>query len=314
MLTYTIRRLISLAISLVLISLLIFTVMRIIPGDPAQMMLGTEAEPETLEILRDKLGLDEPLIVQYLSWARGVLTGNLGDSLRYNVPISALISSRLLVTAPLAGIAILLSIFLGVPTGLYAGTHRNQMGDYGVMIFSQIGLAVPAFWFGILLMLIFAVQLHWFPAGGFIPWTRSVSGAFKSLVLPAIALGIIRAAVIARLSRSALLEVLHQDYIRTARSKGLVEHIILYKHALRNALIPIITIVGMQFAALLAGTIIIENVFYLPGLGRLAFQAISQRDLPVVQDIVLLIAVMVVGMNLLVDLTYVLLDPRIRLE
>lgn len=314
MLTYTIRRLISLAISLVLISLLIFTVMRIIPGDPAQMMLGTEAEPETLEILRDKLGLDEPLIVQYLSWARGVLTGNLGDSLRYNVPISALISSRLLVTAPLAGIAILLSILLGVPTGLYAGTHRNQMGDYGVMIFSQIGLAVPAFWFGILLMLIFAVQLHWFPAGGFIPWTRSVSGAFKSLVLPAIALGIIRAAVIARLSRSALLEVLHQDYIRTARSKGLVEHIILYKHALRNALIPIITIVGMQFAALLAGTIIIENVFYLPGLGRLAFQAISQRDLPVVQDIVLLIAVMVVGMNLLVDLTYVLLDPRIRLE
>jgi len=314
MLTYTIRRLISLAISLVLISLLIFTVMRIIPGDPAQMMLGTEAEPETLEILRDKLGLDEPLIVQYLSWARGVLTGNLGDSLRYNVPISALISSRLLVTAPLAGIAILLSILLGVPTGLYAGTHRNQMGDYGVMIFSQIGLAVPAFWFGILLMLIFAVQLHWFPAGGFIPWTRSVSGAFKSLILPAIALGIIRAAVIARLSRSALLEVLHQDYIRTARSKGLVEHIILYKHALRNALIPIITIVGMQFAALLAGTIIIENVFYLPGLGRLAFQAISQRDLPVVQDIVLLIAVMVVGMNLLVDLTYVLLDPRIRLE
>jgi len=314
MLTYTIRRLISLAISLVLISLLIFTVMRIIPGDPAQMMLGTEAEPETLEILRDKLGLDEPLIVQYLSWARGVLTGNLGDSLRYNVPISALISSRLLVTAPLAGIAILLSILLGVPTGLYAGTHRNQMGDYGVMIFSQIGLAVPAFWFGILLMLIFAVQLHWFPAGGFIPWTRSVSGAFKSLILPAIALGIIRAAVIARLSRSALLEVLHQDYIRTARSKGLVEHIILYKHALRNALIPIITIVAMQFAALLAGTIIIENVFYLPGLGRLAFQAISQRDLPVVQDIVLLIAVMVVGMNLLVDLTYVLLDPRIRLE
>ena len=314
MLTYTIRRLISLAVSLVLISLLIFTVMRIIPGDPAQMMLGTEAEPETLEILRDKLGLDEPLFVQYFSWVRGVLTANLGDSLRYNVPISGLISSRLLVTAPLAVIATLLSVLVGVPAGLYAGTHRNQIGDYGVIIFSQIGLAVPAFWFGILLMLIFAVQLNWFSAGGFIPWTESVSGAFKSLILPAVALGIIRAAVIARLSRSALLEVLHHDYIRTARSKGLVEHVILYKHALRNALIPIITIIGMQFAALLAGTIIIENVFYLPGLGRLAFQAISQRDFPVVQDIVLLIAVMVVGMNLLVDLTYMLLDPRIRLE
>lgn len=314
MLTYTVRRLISLAISLVLISILIFTVMRIIPGDPAQMMLGTEAEPETLEILRDKLGLDEPLLVQYFSWVRGVLTADLGDSLRYNVPISGLISSRLLVTAPLAGIAILLSVLVGVPAGLYAGMHRNQIGDYGVMIFSQIGLAVPAFWFGILLMLVFAVRLNWFSAGGFIPWTESVFGAFKSLVLPAMALGIIRAAVIARLSRSALLEVLHHDYIRTARSKGLVEHVILYKHALRNALIPIITIIGMQFAALLAGTIIIENVFYLPGLGRLVFQAISQRDFPVVQDIVLLIAVMVVGMNLLVDLTYMFLDPRIRLE
>lgn len=314
MLTYTVRRLISLAISLVLISVLIFTVMRIIPGDPAQMMLGTEAEPETLEILRDKLGLDEPLLVQYFSWVRGVLTADLGDSLRYNVPISGLISSRLLVTAPLAGIAILLSVLVGVPAGLYAGMHRNQIGDYGVMIFSQIGLAVPAFWFGILLMLVFAVRLNWFSAGGFIPWTESVFGAFKSLVLPAMALGIIRAAVIARLSRSALLEVLHHDYIRTARSKGLVEHVILYKHALRNALIPIITIIGMQFAALLAGTIIIENVFYLPGLGRLVFQAISQRDFPVVQDIVLLIAVMVVGMNLLVDLTYMFLDPRIRLE
>lgn len=314
MLTYTVRRLISLAISLVLISVLIFTVMRIIPGDPAQMMLGTEAEPETLEILRDKLGLDEPLLVQYFSWVRGVLTADLGDSLRYNVPISGLISSRLLVTAPLAGIAILLSVLVGVPAGLYAGMHRNQIGDYGVMIFSQIGLAVPAFWFGILLMLVFAVRLNWFSAGGFIPWTESVFGAFKSLVLPAMALGIIRAAVIARLSRSALLEVLHHDYIRTARSKGLVERVILYKHALRNALIPIITIIGMQFAALLAGTIIIENVFYLPGLGRLVFQAISQRDFPVVQDIVLLIAVMVVGMNLLVDLTYMFLDPRIRLE
>ncbi len=181
MLTYTIRRLISLAVSLVLISLLIFTVMRIIPGDPAQMMLGTEAEPETLEILRDKLGLDEPLFVQYFSWVRGMLTANLGDSLRYNVPISGLISSRLLVTAPLAVIATLLSVLVGVPAGLYAGTHRNQIGDYGVMIFSQIGLAVPAFWFGILLMLIFAVQLNWFSAGGFIPWTESVSGAFNHL-------------------------------------------------------------------------------------------------------------------------------------
>ena len=314
MIAYAFRRFLSLIVSCFLISVLVFIVMHVIPGDPAQIMLGTEADPSTLAALRDQLGLDLPIYAQYGAWARGVLSGDLGESLRYHVPISKLIASRLAVTAPLAIIAILIAIVIGLPTGLYAATHRGKVGDYGVMALSQVGLSIPSFWLGILLMLAFSLGLHWLPAGGFVPWGKSFIGALQSLLLPAMALGLIRAAVVARLSRSSLLEVLGRDYVRTARGKGVHEMRVLWKHALRNSLIPIVTVLGMQFAALLAGAIIIENVFYLPGLGRLAFQAIGQRDLPLVQDIVVLIAVLVVGMNLIVDLAYALLDPRIRLE
>jgi len=311
---YVVRRLIGLVISLFLVSILVFLAMRVLPGDPAQVMLGMEAEPETLARLRQDLGLDRPLPVQYAAWARGLLTGDLGESLQYGVPIGELVASRLAVTVPLAGLAVAIAILMGIPLGLFAATHRGRPGDYGVMLLSQVGLAVPAFWLGILLILVFAVRLGWLSSGGFVPWSESALGALRSLFLPALALGAIRAAVVARLSRAAMLDVLHQDYLRTARGKGLSERVVLWKHALRNALLPVVTSVGMQFAALLAGTIIIENVFYLPGLGRFAFQAISQRDLPVVQDIVLLIAALVVGVNLLVDLGCALLDPRVRLE
>jgi peptide/nickel transport system permease protein len=295
------RRFIGLIVALVLVSLLVFLAIRVIPGDPAQIMLGTEADPTSLHALRERLGLNEPFYVQYGTWINGLLTGRL-------------IVSRFAVTGPLALLAIVIALGLGIPFGTFAATHRNRLGDYGVMAFSQLGLAVPAFWAGILLILLFSVQLRWFPAGGFIPWSKSVGGALRSIFLPALSLGVIHAAVIARLTRSTLLEVMGEDYIRTARGKGLVERIVLYKHALRNALIPIITLVGLQFASLLGGTIVIENVFYLPGLGRLAYQAINTRDLPVVQDVVLLITVLVVVMSLLVDIAYALLDPRIRLE
>ena len=314
MIAYAFRRFLSLIVSCFLISVLVFIVMHVIPGDPAQIMLGTEADPSTLAALRDQLQLDLPIYAQYGAWVRGVLSGDLGESLRYHVPISKLIASRLAVTAPLAIMAILIAIVIGLPAGLYAATHRGKLGDYGVMTLSQVGLSIPSFWLGILLMLAFSLRLHWLPAGGFVPWSKSFIGALQSLLLPAVALGLIRAAVVARLGRSSLLEVLGRDYIRTARGKGVHEMRVLWKHALRNSLIPIVTVLGMQFAALLAGAIIIENVFYLPGLGRLAFQAIGQRDLPLVQDIVVLIAVLVVGMNLIVDLAYALLDPRIRLE
>jgi peptide/nickel transport system permease protein len=303
-----------LIIALFLVSLLVFLAIRVVPGDPAQIMLGTEADPTSLHALRERLGLNEPFYVQYATWINGLLTGRLGDSIRYGIPIGELIVSRFAVTGPLALFAIVIALGLGIPSGILAATHRNRLGDYGVMAFSQLGLAVPAFWAGILLILLFSVQLQWFPAGGFTPWSKSVAGALRSIFLPALSLGVIHAAVIARLTRSTLLEVMGEDYIRTARGKGLVERIVLYKHALRNALIPIITLMGLQFASLLGGTIVIENVFYLPGLGRLAYQAINTRDLPVVQDVVLLITVVVVGMSLLVDIAYVLFDPRIRLE
>jgi len=314
MIAYVFRRLLGLIISCFLISLLVFVVMRVIPGDPAQIMLGTEANPASLSALRTQLGLDRPIYAQYGAWARGVLTGNLGDSLRYGVPIFDLITSRLMVTVPLALLAMLIAVVIGLPAGLYAAVHRGGLGDYGVIALSQAGLSIPSFWLGILLMLAFSLKLRWLPAGGFVQWSESFGGAIQSLLLPAAALGVIRAAVVARLGRSSLLEVLGRDYIRTARGKGVRESVVLWKHALRNSLIPIVTVLGMQFASLLAGAIIIENVFYLPGLGRLAFQAIGQRDLPVVQDIVVLVAVLVVGMNLIVDLAYALLDPRIRLE
>jgi len=314
MVAYLGRRFIGFLAALVLISLLVFLAIRVIPGDTAQIILGTDADPSSLFALRERLGLNEPLYVQYTTWIKNLLTGRLGESIRYGKPIGELIASRFAVTGPLALFAIVIALLLGIPLGIFAATHRNRFGDYGVMAFAQFGLAVPAFWAGILLMLLFSVKLRWFPAGGFIPWSKSVWGALRSIFLPSFSLGVIHAAVIVRLTRSTLLEVLGEDYIRTARGKGLVERIVLYKHALRNALIPIVTLIGLQFASLLGGTIIIENVFYLPGLGRLAYQAISARDLPVVQDVVLLITVLVVGLSVLVDAAYVLLDPRIRLE
>ncbi|MDI6753202.1 MAG: ABC transporter permease [Thermodesulfobacteriota bacterium] len=307
------KRILILIATLLLVSGMIFLVLKVIPGDPAQIILGVQATPENLTELRHKLGLDQPLTVQYWNWLSALVRGDFGRSITYDVPISALIVSRLTVTIPLAILSIFFAVVLSVPLGIYAATHRNQPGDYGVMVFSQIGLAIPAFWAGILLILFFAVHLQWFSAGGFKSWTETPLGALKSLLLPALSLGLIRAAVLARLTRSCMLEALGEDYIRTARSKGLAETIVVYKHALRNALIPVVTIIGLQMGELLAGAIVIENVFNLPGLGRLVFLAIGQRDLPVVQGVSLLIAFFIVMVNFGVDVLYGVVDPRIRL-
>lgn len=314
MTTYLLKRLIALFLTLLLLSIVVFAVMRIIPGDPAQIILGLQATPEAVAALRAALGLDQPLTVQYLSWIGELLRGNMGQSINYGVPISELIVERLAVTGPLTLIAVLFSVAISIPLGIHAATRQNRPGDYAVMIFSQIGLAIPAFWLGLLLILLFAVHLHWFSSGGFPGWSTSVWGSLKSLVLPAVALGLIRAAVLARLTRSSLLEVLREDYIQTARSKGLRERTVIYKHAFRNAVIPVLTILGLQIGQLMAGAIIIEQVFFLPGLGRLVYLAINQRDLPVVQTVVLFIACVIVVVNFLVDLMYASLDPRIRLE
>jgi peptide/nickel transport system permease protein len=307
------QRILFLIATLLLVSMMIFIVLQVIPGDPAQLILGIQATPETLQELRHNMGLDQPLTARYWNWLSAWVRGDFGRSITYEIPIHTLIASRLQVTIPLAVLAIFFAVTFSLPLGIYAALHRNRPGDYGVMIFSQMGLAIPAFWAGILFILFFAVHLQWFSAGGFKPWTESPLGALKSLLLPALSLGLIRAAVLARLTRSCMLEVLGEDYIRTARSKGLAEARVIYKHALRNALIPVVTIVGLQMGELLAGAIVIENVFNLPGLGRLVFLAIGQRDLPVVQGVSLLIASFIVMVNFGVDVLYGIVDPRIRI-
>ncbi len=314
MAAYLFRRIFVLFFTLLLVSMVIFVVLMVIPGDPAQIILGIHATPETLRALRHQLGLDRPVAIQYLSYMKNLSLGDMGRSIHYDVPIGSLIVSRLQVTIPLAILSMIFAVFLSIPMGTYSSLHRNRIGDYGIMVFSQIGLAVPAFWAGILLVLLFAVTLHWFPAGGFQPWLMDPLRALQSLLLPALSLGLVRAAVLTRMTRSSMLEVLGEDYIRTARSKGIPERIVVYKHAFRNAIIPVVTIIGLQAGDLLAGAIIIENVFHLPGIGRLVFEAIGQRDLPVIQGVVLFITTIIIFVNFMIDIVYRYLDPRIRYE
>jgi len=314
MITYLLKRTLILFLTLLLVSIAIFAVLMVIPGDPAQIILGIHATPETLRNLRHQMGLDRPVIIQYLHYMKNLALGDLGRSITYDVPIHSLILSRLQVTIPLAILSLIFAVSISIPMGIYSSLHRNRPGDYGIMVFSQVGLAVPAFWAGILLILLFAVTLHWLPAGGFHAWQTDPIKALRSLLLPAFSLGFVRAAVLTRMTRSAMLEVLGEDYIRTARSKGLPKRMVVYKHAFRNAIIPVVTIIGLQAGDLLAGAIIIENVFHLPGVGRLVFEAIGQRDLPVIQGVVLLIAVMIVVINFVIDIAYRYLDPRIRYE
>jgi peptide/nickel transport system permease protein len=309
---YLARRVIAFAITLLLVSFVTFVVVYVIPGDPAEIILGTEGSPEALAALRTRLGLDRPLLLQYLEWLKHALIGNLGVSIQYDVPVGQLIASRLPVTFPLAGLAISLTIVAGIPLGILAASRHRRPGDVGTMLFSQLGMAIPSFWAGLLLMLLFSVYLGWFPAGGFTSWAETPAGALRSLVLPAVALGLVQTAVLTRTTRSALLEVLREDYVQTARSKGLSDRLVLYKHALKNSFITIVTLLGLQIGHLLAGSIIIENVFYLPGLGRLVLGAIGARDLPVVQGVVLFMATVIVIVNFAVDLLYGWLDPRIR--
>jgi peptide/nickel transport system permease protein len=314
MTAFLLKKLITLLVLLLLVSIGVFSVLFVLPGDPAQIILGINATPETLAALRAELGLDRPFAVQYLAWIGDLLSGRGSRSITYDLPVFELIASRLAVTGPLAAMALLFSLLLSIPVGIFAARRHNRIADTAVITVSQVGLAIPEFWLGILLILLMAVKLGLFSAGGFPGWETDFLGSLKALVLPAVALGVIRAAILARLTRSAMLEVLGEDYVRTARAKGLRERTVVYVHALKNALIPVVTILGLQLGQLLAGAIIIENVFYLPGLGRMLFQAIGQRDLPVVREVVLFMAAAVVFVNFLVDLAYAGLDPRIRPE
>jgi peptide/nickel transport system permease protein len=311
---YAARRVGALVVTLFFVSALVFVVVRVLPGDPAAIIMGTEGSREAADRLREAMGLNRPLVVQYVDWVSGALRGDLGRSLQYDLPVGQLIASRLSVTVPLALMAAVFMIAAAVPLGLYAATRHRRAGDYIAMVVSQVGISIPQFWAGLLLILVFSVTLGWVQSGGFEGWSSGVAAALRSLVLPAIALGLFQAAVLVRATRSAVLDVLREDYVRTARAKGLSERRVVGRHTLRNALIPIVTVAGVQLGQLLAGAIILESVFALPGLGRLALGAISARDLPVVQGVGLFIASTIVAINFAVDLAYGLLDPRIRYE
>jgi len=309
---YLLKRLIIAAATLVLASMVVFAVLEIIPGDPARLMLGMNASAEQVELLRNQMGLNAPLALRYLHWASGLLNLDFGRSYTYSVPVIDLVRERVVVSLPLALIALALSTAIAIPVGLFSASRHGRAGDTVAMGAAQLGVAVPNFWFALMLIYLFAVWLRLVPAGGFPGWGAGAWPALKSLLLPAVALALPQAAILARVARSALIEVLNEDYIRTARAKGMPYRAVLWRHALRNAMIPVLTILGLQFAFLLAGTIIIENVFYLPGLGRLVFQAITQRDLIVVESVVMLLVAAVIAVNLLVDLSYAVVDPRLR--
>ena len=301
-----------LLLSLLAASILVFLVMNVLPGNPAAVILGTQATPEAIRTLEQQLGLDQPGIVRYFEWLGGMLTGDFGTSYIQHLPVGPLIGQRLAVTVPLAAYATLISLVVSVPLGIVAAlNYRNWLGTL-ISALSVGGLSIPAFWAGLLLAALFAVKLRWFPVIGFVPWSQNPLQSLQSLTLPALALGLIQAAVLVRYIRSAVIEVQGEDFLRTARANGLTFGQAIWRHGLRNAAIPVVTVLGLQLTSLLVGAIVIENVFALPGLGLLLFQSISNRDLITVQDLVMVLTAFVLVVNFLTDLGYRLLDPRLR--
>lgn len=312
MFVYALRRFAMLVATVAVATVVIFAVMEVLPGDPAALILGVEAREDTLNALREQMGLNRPLHVRYLSWVSGLLTGDLGTSYTYSVPVSDLINERIGVTLPLALIALTLSTLISIPLGVLAAARHNRVADVGIMATTQLGIAIPNFWFALLLVWVFAITLRLVPSGGFPGWDAGLIPCLQALILPAVALALPQASILTRIMRSSLLDTLHDDYVRTARAKGLNQRIALWSHAVPNALIPVLTIMGLQFSFLLTGTIIIENVFFLPGIGRLIFQAITQRDLIVVESLIVVLVAAVITVNFLVDLAYGVVDPRLR--
>lgn len=314
MTAYLAQRAVSLALTLLVATVVVFAVLNIVPGDPATYMMGLNADPEALAQLRREMGLDLPAWQRYFAWVGGLFSGDLGISYTYRVPVSELIGERLGVTLPLTLVASALSLAIALPLGIWAAARRGRLADTAIVGATQLGIAVPNFWFALLLVFVFATSLRWFSAGGFPGWDEGVVPAFQALVLPAVALALPQAAILTRITRASLIETLSEDFVRTARAKGLSEAQALRRHALRNALIPVLTILGLQFTFLLAGGIIVENVFYLPGLGRLVLQAITQRDLIVVQGVVIVLVAASVAVTFLIEIAYMLADPRIRVR
>jgi peptide/nickel transport system permease protein len=313
---FFLRRLLSFALTLLAASAVVFAVLELLPGNAAQVILGETATAESLAAMEEKLGLNQPALQRYGAWVGGWLQGETAVSIAYDTPTAQLMLERLQVTLPLAVMAMGLTVALALALGIFAASKQNKAGDIGVMTLSQLGLALPNFWLAILLILLFAVHLEWVSAGGFPGWSEENGGGIgqgiKALLLPAMALAAVQTAILTRVTRSAVLDTLREDFVRTARAKGLSRSQVLWGHVLRNAMIPVITVMGLQFGNLITSAIVIENVFVLPGLGRLIFQAIANRDLVVVRDVVMLLAALVILINFLVDVLYAWVDPRLK--
>lgn len=311
---FLLRRFLTAVISVWLASVVVFSALLAVPGGPAEAILGLNPSPQALTALRHQLGLDRPPAERYVSWLGGILHGDFGESINYQRPVGALIRDRLGVSAPLSLGAALLACVIALPLGIFAALRRGSILDPLITGASQLGAAVPSFWLGLMLILLFAVRLHWLPAGGFVSWHADPGGALRSLALPVLALGLGQAAVITRMTRAAMLEELDQDYVRTARAKGLARPRVVVKHALRNSLVTLVTIFGLSLTNVFIGSIIVEQVFALPGMGRLVLTAIGARDFPLLQGEILVYASTIVALSFLVDAAYGFLDPRIRYE
>jgi peptide/nickel transport system permease protein len=314
MLTFLVRRIATIVPTLIFVSMLIFGLQQLLPGDPAVVLAGEDRDPGVVAYLHEKLHLDEPLPVRYLYWIKGVLHGDLGESLRMQKPVLALILEKLPVTLELACMAILIALVIGIPAGIISAVRRNSAWDYAANVVALWGLSTPNFWLGIMLILLFSVTLGWLPASGFVSPFEDLKGNLAALIMPAFVLGNAIAAVLMRHTRSAMLEVLSSDYVRTARAKGLPERSVVLKHALRNALIPVITLGALELGTLLSGAVLTEQVFTIPGFGKLIVDAVFNRDYAVVQGVVLFTATAYIVLNLFADIAYVIVNPQIRAQ
>jgi peptide/nickel transport system permease protein len=313
MLKYLLRRMAATIPVLLLVSLMSFAVIWLVPGDPAAAFLDSSASPEQVARLRHELGVDQPLPVQMVEWYGRILSGNLGESILLRRSVGTALLERLPVTLSLAGLALILAVVFGIAAGILAAIRRGTLADQSIMTLALLGLSVPDFWLGLVLIVVFAVGLGWLPSGGFVPITQSVTGWLATMAMPALTLALVQMGFIARMTRSAMLDVLHQDFMRTADAKGLSYRFVIMRHGLPNAMMPILTVIGIIAGSLLGGAVVVEQVFSLPGVGRLIIGAIMSRDFPVIQGGLLFLGLIYLVINLAVDLLYAAVDPRIRL-
>lgn len=313
MLSYIARRILALVPVLFVVTTAVFVITYFTPGDPAEIILGDDATPRALKALHEQMGLDRPMYVQYLTWIGGVLVGNFGTSYLRDRPVLEIIAGNIQPTVSLAVYGLTIALIIAIPAGIYAAKNRGRKVDHFLMTTTLLGMSVPSFVLGIILIMVVGVQLGWLPVAGYRQPSAGLIPHLTYLTLPAICVGLITSAFIARMTRSSVLEVLGANYITTARSKGLSEFLVLNKHALKNAFLPILTVIGQTFGGLVSGAVVVETIFNIPGLGQLALEAIGSRDAPLLQGIVLLVAFAYVAVNLLVDLLYGVLDPRVRL-